>query len=88
MEQYIVVSTDTFEVSNVQAYKALAHFGILTPLREFLNTLPEDHLYRLAFEKAPTFKNDSPVLLQVANELGLTKSQVTEIFAYAKTVIV
>lgn len=86
MDTYIDVSQDKFEVSNVQAYVAMDHFGVLTPLKDYLATLPENHINRIAFEKAHIFKSDSLVLNEVVTELGLTYDQVRDIFAYARTV--
>jgi hypothetical protein len=74
------------EVSNIQAFAAIKHFGILPQVQSYMAGLEPDDLVRVTWEKATTFKRTSPTLTAISSALGLTESQIDAMFIYAATV--
>ena len=74
------------EISNIQAYAAIKHFGLLPTVMTYMNSLPADDLIRITWEKATVFKRTSPTLLLLAEELELTSEQVDDMFRYGNSI--
>lgn len=74
------------EVSNIQAFEAIRHFGVLPAVQAYMNGLDADDLVRVTWEKATVFKRSSSTLTAISTALGLTDAQIDAMFAYAATV--
>lgn len=74
------------EVDSVQAIAALKHFGHLTEVLSIMSQLAPDDLTRVAFERSPKVRRDSPTTLKLAHLLGLNDEALTALFDYAKDV--
>ncbi len=72
------------EVTKFQGKSALLHFGLLKKTEDLI--LNSDEITKLAWADVVTFRRDSPLLLNIANALELTKKQIDDLFIYAETV--
>lgn len=70
-------------VSRFQARAALAQAGYLTSVVEYMETLPVDHLMRLAWNDATEFDRASPTVAAMAQILNLTDEQIDALFVTA-----
>lgn len=92
LDDYITIAPPAVgaprSVSPLQARLALAQFGMLTAVQAFVAVLPEDHATRLAWEYASEFREDSQMLTDVCNQLGVTNEQKTLLFETAMGIVV
>jgi hypothetical protein len=70
-------------VTRFQALAVLAAGGYLSTVRSYIATLDENNIQRLAWENAADWERTSPTLNALAVMLGLTESQVDELFIAA-----
>lgn len=70
-------------VTRFQARAALARDGLFLTVNAAMKALPEDDEHRLAWEDAQEFRRQSPTLLAMAATLGLTDTQLDELFTVA-----
>lgn len=68
-------------VSRFRALAALHAAGLLDQVEAVVSTL--DPLAQLAWDEAATYRRDSPILLAVARQIGLTVQQVDDLFRQA-----
>lgn len=73
-------------VTRFQALAVLAAGGYLPTIRTYIATLDQDDIIRLAWESAAEWERTSPTLNALAQMLGLTDSQVDELFIAASQV--
>lgn len=73
-------------VSRFQALAVLAAGGYLSTVRTYIATLSEDNITRLAFENATEWERTSPTVNALAQMLGLTDTQVDDLFIAASQV--
>lgn len=74
------------EVSNIQAFESMRHFGVLPQVQAYMASLPADDLVRVTFEKAAVFKRDSPTLRAITELLGFGEVDISAMFVYAASV--
>lgn len=74
------------KVSKFQAKAALKQAGLLQQARDMMAALPDDDLVRLGWEDAQEFRRNSPAVLSMAEELGLTPEQLDSLFEDASTI--
>ena len=70
-------------VTRFQALAVLAAGGYLSTIRAYIATLDENNIQRLAWENAADWERTSPTLNALAVMLGLTESQVDDLFIAA-----
>lgn len=70
-------------VTRFQARTALAQAGLFTSVEAYMATLPADNIQRLAWQDAQEFRRTSPTVLALAQMLGLTATQLDELFRAA-----
>lgn len=68
-------------VTRFRALAALHAAGLLAQVEAVVSTL--DPLAQLAWDEAATYRRDSPILLAVARQIGLTGQQVDDLFRQA-----
>lgn len=73
-------------VSRFQALAALMQAGLLEQVEAYMALETTDPFTRLAWKEAQEFREDSPMLANLATLLGLTSEQVSELFQIAKTI--
>ncbi|MGV2864422.1 hypothetical protein [Achromobacter sp. ESBL13] len=71
------------EVSAGQAYAALAVAGLLDVVTDWAAAPDTDPIHRIAFEKGTSFRRDSPAVEAARIALGLSDTQLDELFAAA-----
>lgn len=88
MDKVFVVEqrASVVEVSSVQAIAALKNFGYLASVQAIMAGLPADDLTRVAWERSPTVRRDSPTTIALAAALGLTEANLDTLFNYASNV--
>jgi hypothetical protein len=74
-------------VTRYQARFVLAQNGLLANVNVYFASLPEDNMSRLAWDEAPTVRRDSVALITAAHAMGLTDSQIDQMFIDAAAVI-
>lgn len=79
----IVVSVPS-SVSRFQARAALAQAGLFSAVDAYMSGLPADNIQRLAWQDATEFLRGSATVAAMATMLGLTESQVDQLFITAK----
>lgn len=70
-------------VTRFQALAVLSAGGYLDTVRNYINTLDPNNVQRLAWENATDWERTSPTLNALAQMLGLTESQVDDLFIAA-----
>lgn len=73
-------------MSAFQARAALYQMGMLEAVETFMAYPTTDPIAKLAWERAQEFNRDSPTILTVAPALGLSDSQLDDIFRFAATI--
>jgi hypothetical protein len=73
-------------VTRFQALAILAAGGYLDTVRTYINTLDQDNITRLAWENATDWERTSPTLAALATMLGLTDTEVDDLFVAASQV--
>jgi len=73
-------------VTRFQALAVLAAGGYLPTIRTYIATLGEDDITRLAWENATDWERSSPTLNALATMLGLTDTQVDDLFIAASNI--
>jgi hypothetical protein len=73
-------------VTRFQALAVLAAGGYLDTVRTYINTLDQNNVQRLAWENAADWERTSPTLNALATMLGLTDTEVDELFVAAAKV--
>ena len=73
-------------VTRFQALATLSAAGHLPAIRTYINTLDQDNITRLAWEAATEWERTSPTLAALATMLGLTDTEVDDLFVAAAQV--
>jgi hypothetical protein len=73
-------------VTRFQALAVLAAGGYLDTVRTYINTLDQNNVQRLAWENAADWERTSPTLNALATMLGLTDTEVDDLFIAASQV--
>jgi hypothetical protein len=73
-------------VSPLQAMLALKHANKLDDVEAYLNDPATDPIKKLAWEKAVEFKRESPLLLEIAEAVGLGSSDLDALFIDAASI--
>lgn len=73
-------------VTRFQALATLAAGGYLDTVHTYIDALPRSNITRLAFENAGDWERTSPTVNALAAMLGLTDTQVDELFVAAAQV--
>lgn len=73
-------------VTRFQALAVLAAGGYLDTVRNYINTLDQNNIQRLAWENATDWERTSPTLNALAAMLGLTDTEVDDLFVAASQV--
>ena len=73
-------------VTRFQALATLAAGGYLDTVHNYIDALPRSNIQRLAFENAGDWERASPTVNALAAMLGLTDTQVDELFVAAAQV--
>lgn len=73
-------------VTRFQALAVLAAGGYLDTIRTYIATLDQDNIQRLAWENAVEWERTSPTLNALAVMLGLTDTEVDDLFISASTI--
>ena len=73
-------------VTRFQALAVLAAGGYLDTVRTYIATLDQDNITRLAWENAADWERTSPTLNALAAMLGLTDTEVDDLFVAAAQV--
>jgi hypothetical protein len=73
-------------VTRFQALATLAAGGYLDVVHTYIDALPRSNITRLAFENAGDWERTSPTVNALAAMLGLTDTQVDELFVAAAQV--
>lgn len=81
-----VAAPKVVEVSIVQAMEALKHAGLLAAVEGAIESLPKNDLARIAWERSPVVRRDSPTVVALSAMLGITGEQMDGLFAYADSV--
>ncbi len=74
------------EVTRYQALAALHLNGLLARVKAMMADPATDPLTLLAFDSAQTFKRYSPMVLNMAQALGLSEEQVDDLFIAASQI--
>lgn len=74
------------EVSMFQAEEALAEFGLLEAVEEFMDHPDTPEKYKRAWRRAGSVRRDSEVVATMAALLVLNDAQLDELFTFASTV--
>lgn len=72
-------------VTRRQALRALNDAGLLAAVENAINSMtgPEGVAAKIDWDNATEFRRDFPLLVQIAGQLGLSSSQVDDLFAAA-----
>lgn len=73
-------------VTRFQALAVLAAGGYLDTVRTYINTLDQNNVQRLAWENATDWERSSPTLNALAAMLGLSDTEVDDLFVAASQV--
>ena len=73
-------------VTRFQALATLSAAGHLPTIRTYIATLDQDNITRLAWEAATEWERTSPTLAALATMLGLTDTEVDDLFIAAAQV--
>lgn len=73
-------------VSPLQAMLALKQANKLDDVEAYLNDSTTDPIKKLAWEKAVEFKRESPLLLEIADAVGLGSSELDALFIAAASI--
>lgn len=73
-------------VSAFQARAALLQASLLDDVEAYMTSPTTDPFVKLAWDKAQEFRRDSPTVNSLATLLGLTNSQLDDLFRFAKTI--
>lgn len=73
-------------VTRFQALATLSAAGHLPAIRTYIATLDPDNITRLAWENAAEWERTSPTLAALATMLGLTDTEVDDLFVAAAQV--
>jgi hypothetical protein len=73
-------------VTRFQALATLSAAGHLPAIRTYIATLDQDNITRLAWENAADWERSSPTLAALATMLGLTDTEVDDLFVAASQV--
>lgn len=73
-------------VTRFQALATLSAAGHLPTIRTYIATLSEDNITRLAWENAADWERTSPTVNALATMLGLTDTEVDDLFVAASQV--
>lgn len=73
-------------VSPLQAILALKQANKLTEIEAYLNDPATDPVKKLAWDKAVEFKRESPLLLEIANAVGIGSSDLDALFIAAASI--
>lgn len=73
-------------VTRFQALATLSAAGHLPAIRTYIATLDQDNITRLAWEAAADWERTSPTLAALATMLGLTDTEVDDLFVAASQV--
>lgn len=73
-------------VTRFQALATLSAAGHLPAIRTYISTLDQDNITRLAWEHATDWERTSPTLAALAAMLGLTDTDVDDLFIAAAQV--
>lgn len=72
-------------VTRRQAFLALLSTGLLDQVETFIAQESTPRVVKITWETALDFKRDNPLLLAIAQELGLPDSQLDSLFELART---
>lgn len=73
-------------VTRFQAFAAMHNAGILTQAQSIVNDPATDMLVKLAWDNAQDFERTSPSLITLAGQLGLTDTDLDQLFISASTI--
>lgn len=73
-------------VSPLQAILVLKQANKLTEIEAYLNDPATDPVKKLAWDKAVEFKRESPLLLEIANAVGIGSSDLDALFIAAASI--
>ena len=73
-------------VSRFQGRAALANAGHFTTVNNYMASLPVDNLQRLAWEDAQEFRRNSPTVAAMQALLGLSDTEIDDLFIEAATI--
>lgn len=77
---------EMMEVTRFQAKAALHNNGYLQQVKDIMADSTTSDLTVMAWEDAQTFKRLSPVILDIASQLGLTDTQMDSLFEEAANI--
>lgn len=80
----VIVATVPNAVNSLQFRKALRSLNRMTAFRTYLDTLTEEELEEWQF--STLIKIDSPMVVNMTNNLGLTNKQLQNLFAAASKI--
>lgn len=72
-------------VTRRQAFLALLSAGLLDQIESYMALETTPRVVKITWETALDFKRDNPLLLAIAQELGLPDSQLDSLFELART---
>lgn len=85
-EERLASWRESAKVSKFQAKAALKQAGLLGQVRDSMAALPDDDITRLAWEDAQEFRRDSPTVLTMASSLGLSDTDLDNLFEQGATI--
>ncbi len=74
------------EVSSAQAMCALLAAGLLDDVESMMAHPDTPRIHKIAWNKAQTFRRDSPTMLALAAQFGMTETELDSLFIYAGNV--
>ena len=74
-------------ITRFQARAALYQAGLLDDVNAMMSNQETDPIARLAWEDAQEFRRNSPTISAMAPALGLTESQVDDLFVFGSTIV-
>lgn len=74
------------QVTRFQALAALLQAGLLPDVEAYMARPETDPFVALAWKEAQDFRRDSPIVLSLGDVLGLTQSQLDDLFKFASTI--
>ncbi len=77
---------ESVTISPFQARAALARSGLLGQVRQLMQGKNQDSDAALAWNHATELRRDSPTVLALAGELGLTEQDLDDLFALGQTI--
>jgi hypothetical protein len=84
--QILEAAPKVVEVSIVQAIEALKRFGLLEAVEGAIESLQKNDLARVAWERSPVVRRDSPTAGALSAMLGIGSEKMDELFLYAASV--